>query len=65
VRREADPTDARRSILVITEAGRAVLTDAHDRRRTAIDAALADFTETERADFAALFTRFVEAWTAR
>lgn len=62
VRREADPADARRSILVITDAGRSVLTDAHDRHRALVEAALADFTEAERGEFASLLGRFVEAW---
>ena len=62
VRREVDPADARRSILVITEAGRAVLSAVIDHRRTAIEQALADFSPDERAEFARLFTRFAQAW---
>jgi DNA-binding MarR family transcriptional regulator len=62
VRREVDPADARRSILVITEAGRATLSAAIDHRRTAIERALADFTPAERAEFARLLTRFAESW---
>lgn len=62
VRREVDPADARRSILVITEAGRAALSALLDHRRTAIEQALADFSPDERAEFARLFTRFAEAW---
>ncbi len=62
VRREADPADARRSILVLTEAGRAALHTTLDRRRSAIESALAGFTDAERAEFARLLTRFVESW---
>ncbi|GAA1762502.1 MarR family winged helix-turn-helix transcriptional regulator [Agromyces humatus] len=62
VRREVDPADARRSILVITEAGRAALSAVIDHRRTAIEQALADFSPDERAEFARLLTRFAEAW---
>ncbi|WP_308797666.1 MarR family winged helix-turn-helix transcriptional regulator [Agromyces silvae] len=62
VRREVDPNDARRSILSVTDAGRAMLTAAVSHRRAAIETALAGFTDAERAEFAALFSRFVEAW---
>ena len=62
VRREIDPADARRSILVITEAGRAALSAVIDHRRNAIEQALADFSPDERAEFARLFTRFAQAW---
>ena len=62
VRREVDPADARRSILVITEAGRATLSVLVDHRRGAIERALADFTPAERAEFARLLTRFAQAW---
>ncbi|MRG59070.1 MarR family transcriptional regulator [Agromyces sp. CFH 90414] len=62
VRRDVDPADARRSILVLTDAGRAALTSTLDRRRGAIEAALSGFSDAERVEFARLFTRFVEAW---
>lgn len=62
VRREVDPRDARRSILVITDAGRAALSAMLDHRRGAIERALAEFSPAERQQFAALFTRFAEAW---
>ena len=63
VRRDVDPSDARRSILVITEAGRAALSALLDHRRSAVERALADFTPAEREQFAALFTRFAKAWS--
>ncbi|WP_448006633.1 MarR family winged helix-turn-helix transcriptional regulator [Agromyces bauzanensis] len=62
VRRDVDPTDARRSILVITDGGRAALSSLLDHRRGAVDRALADFSPTERQQFAALLSRFAEAW---
>ena len=62
VRREVDPADARRSILVITEAGRATLSALVDHRRGAIERALAEFTPAERTEFARLLTRFARAW---
>lgn len=62
VRRESDANDARRSILVITESGRTALSALLGRRRGAVERALADFSDDERAQFAALFARFAEAW---
>lgn len=63
VRRDVDPGDARRSILVITDAGRAALSALLDHRRTAVERALADFTPAEREQFARLFARFAQAWS--
>lgn len=62
VRREPDPSDARRSILVITEGGRTALAALIGRRRGAVERALADFSDAEREQFAALLTRFADAW---
>lgn len=62
VRRDVDPHDARRSILVITDAGRAALSSLLDHRRGAIERALADFSPAERQQFAALLIRFADAW---
>lgn len=63
VTRRADERDARRSVVELTDAGRALLSTANASRRTAVTDAVADFTEEETATFAALFTRFVAAWT--
>ncbi|MDQ2661882.1 MAG: MarR family transcriptional regulator, partial [Actinomycetota bacterium] len=63
VRRDVDPNDARRSILIITDSGRAALSALLDHRRTAVDRAMADFTPAEREQFAELFTRFAQAWS--
>ncbi|WP_395245065.1 MarR family winged helix-turn-helix transcriptional regulator [Agromyces sp. MMS24-K17] len=62
VRREADPSDARRSILIITEAGRTAVSATIGRRRAAIETALAGFTPAERAEFSRLLARFAAAW---
>ncbi|WP_084512074.1 MarR family winged helix-turn-helix transcriptional regulator [Agromyces subbeticus] len=62
VRREADPSDARRSALVLTAAGRTLLASARDTRRSAVETALAGFTPAETAEFARLFSRFIAAW---
>jgi DNA-binding MarR family transcriptional regulator len=61
VRREADQADGRRAWLVLTEAGAAALEQAHRGRQAAFGAAVADWSDAERAEFARLLTRFVEA----
>ena len=63
VRRDVDPSDARRSILVLTDAGRTALAAMLDHRRGAIERGLADFTPEEREQFARLFARFAQAWS--
>ena len=63
VTRRADERDARRSVVELTEAGRAMLSSTNERRRTAVTDAMAGFTEEETAVFAALFSRFVAGWT--
>jgi DNA-binding MarR family transcriptional regulator len=62
VTRRADDRDARRSVVELTAAGRALLESARATRRTAVTDAIAGFTPDETATFAALLTRFVSAW---
>jgi DNA-binding MarR family transcriptional regulator len=62
VERNPDPADARRIRVAITSAGRALLDSMRDSRRSAVQAALADFTPAERETFAAQLARFVDAW---
>ena len=61
-RREVDPADARRSAIVLTASGRAILEAAREHRRDAVETALAGFTAQETAEFARLLARFVGAW---
>ncbi|WP_327110236.1 MarR family winged helix-turn-helix transcriptional regulator [Nocardia sp. NBC_01730] len=61
VRRVADQADGRRSVLMLTEQGEQMLAESHRRRRAAFDAAMGDWTARDRADFARLLTRFVDA----
>ncbi|NRQ30747.1 MarR family transcriptional regulator [Nonomuraea sp. NN258] len=61
VRRQADQADGRRAWLVLTDAGRAALEQAHGHRQAAFAAAMSEWTEAERAEFARLLTRFVAA----
>ncbi len=59
VTKETDPTDARRSVIALTDAGRAVLDERRRERRAAVEQALQGFTVEERAQFAELLARFV------
>ena len=62
VRREADPDDARRTRVALTDAGTRLVRGFRGERREAIDAALAAFTDTERAELARLLTKLADAW---
>lgn len=60
VAREADPDDARRTRVRLTDAGRAAVRSAGAERRRAIEAALDGFTPDEREAFADLLARFAD-----
>lgn len=62
VRREADPDDARRTRVALTDAGRSIVRGFRGERRDAIDTALNTFTDQERADLARLLTKLADAW---
>ena len=62
VRREADPDDARRTRVALTDAGSALVRGFRGDRREAIDRALSTFTDAERADLARLLTKLAEGW---
>lgn len=62
VRREADPDDARRTRIVLTDQGRAVAGGFRGARREAISTALAGLEDAERAEFVRLLTKFASAW---
>lgn len=62
VTRRPDERDARRSVVQLSDAGRALLETAVATRRSAVTQAVAGFTPEETATFAALLTRFVAAW---
>ncbi|HEU4758235.1 MAG TPA: MarR family winged helix-turn-helix transcriptional regulator [Agromyces sp.] len=63
--READPDDARRTRIRLTEDGRAAVRSATSTRRQAIEAALDGFTDEERSQFAALLARFASGLQGR
>lgn len=62
--READPDDARRTRIRLTDDGRAAVRSATSNRRRSIETALAGFTDEERAQFAALLARFADGFRA-
>lgn len=62
VRREADPDDARRTRVVLTDEGKRIVRGFRGERREAVDTALAGFTDAERADLARLLTKLADAW---
>ncbi|MFH8251061.1 MarR family winged helix-turn-helix transcriptional regulator [Microbacterium sp. B2969] len=62
VRREADPDDARRTRIALTDEGRGLVRGFRGERRDAIDSALAAFTDAERAELARLLTKLADAW---
>jgi DNA-binding MarR family transcriptional regulator len=62
VRREADPDDARRTRIVLTDDGAKVVQGFRGDRREAVAQALAGFTEGERTDLARLLTKLADAW---
>lgn len=63
--READPDDARRTRIRLTDAGTTAVRDATSHRRRAIEAALEGFTDEERGQFASLFARFARGLHAQ
>jgi len=62
LRREADPEDARRTLIALTEKGRTITDRFLGAQRASVDVALDSFSETERAQLAELLTRLAEAW---
>ena len=62
VRREADPDDARRTRVALTDAGSALVRGLRGDRREAVDRALSSFTEQERADLARLLNKLADGW---
>lgn len=62
VRREADPDDARRTRIALTDDGRAVARGMRGERREALGKALAAFTEHEREQLARLLNKLADNW---
>ncbi|MDF4252026.1 MarR family transcriptional regulator [Streptomyces sp. WMMB303] len=64
LRREADQRDGRRSLLVLTDEGWALLARVRQFRGSIVAEALRDWPEPDRAALARLLTRFVQDFTA-
>lgn len=62
VRREADPDDARRTRIALTDEGARILRGFRGDRRETISGALADFTDAERVELARLLAKLADAW---
>jgi DNA-binding MarR family transcriptional regulator len=62
VRREADPDDARRTRVALTDEGTRIVRGFRGQRREHLAQALADFSEDERADLARLLTKLAASW---
>ena len=62
VERQADPDDARRTRVALTDAGRAVVQRFRGFRRDAVATALQSFTPAERTDLARLLAKLADAW---
>lgn len=60
VTRLASQADGRRSVLVLTETGDKILTEAEQFRRDWFDRVMGEWPARDRAEFARLFTAFVE-----
>ncbi|MCR2762836.1 MarR family winged helix-turn-helix transcriptional regulator [Microbacterium sp. zg.B48] len=62
VRREADPDDARRTRVALTDQGLAIVRGFRGERRNAVDSALSSFSEQERTELARLLTKLADSW---
>ncbi|MCT9819594.1 MarR family winged helix-turn-helix transcriptional regulator [Microbacterium sp. W1N] len=65
VERQADPDDARRTRIVLTERGRSVVRGFRGDRRDAVATALEGFTDAERGELARLLAKLAAAWPER
>lgn len=62
VRREADPDDARRTRIALTDEGARLFHGMRGERREALGRALAAFTDEESAELARLLTKLADNW---
>ncbi|MFV0372580.1 MarR family winged helix-turn-helix transcriptional regulator [Microbacterium sp.] len=65
VRREADPDDARRTRIALTDKGLAVARGMRGERRDQLTQALAGFTTAERVDLLRLLVKLADSWPGR
>lgn len=62
VRREADPDDARRTRIALTDEGRTLAKGMRGERREMLGNALAAFTDEERMELARLLGKLADNW---
>lgn len=62
VRREADPADARRTRIALTDEGVRIARGFRGQRREHLSQALAGFSAAERAELARLLGKLADAW---
>ena len=63
VRREADPDDARRTRIALTDEGRRMAKGVRGERREALGKALVAFTDDERTELARLLNKLADNWS--
>lgn len=62
VRREADPDDARRTRIALTDEGRRLARGMRGERREMLTTALASFSDDERVELARLLNKLADNW---
>jgi DNA-binding MarR family transcriptional regulator len=62
LRREADPEDARRVQIVLTDDGQKLATHLREAHRKTVELALEGFSGEERQQLATLLSRLADAW---
>ncbi|WP_426187254.1 MarR family winged helix-turn-helix transcriptional regulator [Microbacterium sp. TWP3-1-2b2] len=62
VQREADPDDARRTRIALTDAGRKIARGMRGERREVLSKALESFTEDESRELARLLSKLADNW---
>ncbi|WP_300268350.1 MarR family transcriptional regulator [Microbacterium sp.] len=62
VQREADPDDARRTRIALTDEGRRIARGMRGERREVLSRALESFTEDESRELARLLSKLAENW---
>ncbi|MFJ3473313.1 MarR family winged helix-turn-helix transcriptional regulator [Microbacterium maritypicum] len=62
VRREADPDDARRTRIALTDEGRRLARGMRGERREMLTTALTSFTDEERIELARLLNKLADNW---
>lgn len=62
VRREADPDDARRTRIALTDEGRRLARGMRGERREMLTSALSSFTDDERIELARLLNKLADNW---